>query len=101
MKRYGIVFADEMEYKPFCESALAQNGKEVNTKTHRKVIFPLENCELIAIESGIGKVNATIAAVSLILEDKVDGILNAGLSGAVSQVRKGACLEVAVGSGNL
>lgn len=95
MKKIGIVFADEMEYKPFYESAIAAGGKSIDTKTHRKVLFPLENCELIAVESGIGKVNASIAATSLILEDKVDGILNAGLSGAVSHVRKG---EIVVGT---
>lgn len=95
MKRYGIVFADEMEYKPFYESAVAAGGNEVDTETHRKVVFPLENCELIGIESGIGKVNAAVAALSLIIEDDVDGILNAGLSGAVSHLRKG---DIVVGT---
>ena len=94
-KIYGFIFADEMEYKPFCEHALAHGGKELDSKGHNIVSMSVGSSQVVAIESGVGKVNAAVAAVKLIEEYKVDAVLNAGLSGAVSHLNKG---DVAAGT---
>ena len=88
-KRIGIVFADEMEYKPFVEAAEKLGAKKELLCGCKSVSFESENLSVTAIESGIGKVNAAFAASVLILEEKAEIILNAGLSGAISKVRRG------------
>ena len=88
-KRIGIVFADEMEYKPFVEAAEKFDAKKRTLNGCNSVSFEIENLFVTAIESGIGKVNAAFAASTLILEEKAEVILNAGLSGAISKVRRG------------
>lgn len=88
-KIIGIVFADEMEYKPFVEAAERFGAKKSTLCGCNSVSFELENLFVTAVESGIGKVNAAFAASALIFEEKAQVILNAGLSGAISKVRRG------------
>lgn len=88
-KIIGIVFADEMEYKPFVEAAEGFGAKKSTLCGCNSVSFELENLFVTAVESGIGKVNAAFAASALIFEEKAQVILNAGLSGAISKVRRG------------
>lgn len=89
----GIIFADEMEYKPFKEKALSLNAREEKLHKLNSLSFSLSRGEdeifVTAVECGIGKVNAAFAATCLILEKGVQIVLNAGLSGAVSGVRRG------------
>ncbi|MBQ8210826.1 MAG: 5'-methylthioadenosine/S-adenosylhomocysteine nucleosidase [Clostridia bacterium] len=82
--KIGFVIADDNEYKPFLDFALAQDGKEEKRRSRDSVSFTYNNRELIAVKAGIGKVNAATTAAFLIADDKVDIILNFGLSGAIT-----------------
>ena len=90
--KIGIVVADIEEYKPLKEYAqkgeyteysfLCREGHSftVNTENGR--------AEVVAILSGIGKVNAAAAATHFI-DNNFDIIINYGLSGGISGVRRG------------
>lgn len=88
-KTVGIVFADEMEYKPFEKAAEAFGAKKETFLSQNCLLFNLGELEIVAVESGIGKGNAAFAAASLILKKNAEIILNAGLSGAVSHLCRG------------
>lgn len=84
-KTVGIVFADAMEYAPFERYALEEGGIRQTRYGNESIEFTAENeVKVIAVKSGIGKANSASATAMLIGCDKVDGVLNAGLSGAVS-----------------
>lgn len=91
-KTAGLIFADEMEYAPFLSWAKENGATEEKRHGNDSVITYLKNGEntlkLIAVKCGIGKVNAASATAYLIGEDKADYILNAGLSGAVSRLKR-------------
>ena len=91
-KTVGILFADEMEYAPFLSWVKEREFKEEKKHGNDSVITYLSEGEkslkLIAVKCGIGKSNAAAAAAYLIGEDKADYILNAGLSGAVSRLKR-------------
>lgn len=91
-KTVGIIFADSMEYLPFHKLAAEKGGKEKNRRGARSIEYTLQNGEnelsVIGVECGIGKVCAASAAAFLIADDRADYILNAGLSGAVSKVKR-------------
>ena len=89
MKTYGFIFADEMEYAPFEKVALSRGGTAQTGNPLPLVTLPLDGAQGVAVQAGIGKVNASIAASLLIHECGADAILNAGLSGAISHLRKG------------
>lgn len=87
--KIGIMIADDVEFVPFEEAAKEKNGFES---------FDLAGCPAItfefdekhtvtAIYSGIGKVNAAAAVTALILNG-AETVLCAGLSGAISGVRR-------------
>ena len=89
----GVIFADSMEYAPFLDWVKTQ--EEYN----EKMLFGNESVELtlsqgereikiIGVKCGIGKVNAAAATAYLIASEKADMILNAGLSGAVSGLKR-------------
>lgn len=83
-KNIGIIFADDMEYKPFEEFA-SKIGCDTTTLCGcNKITLETKNATIHAIESGIGKVNAAIATCVLKEQCGVELVLNAGLSGAVS-----------------
>lgn len=89
MKRtVGLVFADGMEYSPFENYALENEGKKKIRHGNESIEFDLiedgKTITVIGVKCGIGKVNAASATAMLIVEDKADYIMNAGLSGAVS-----------------
>ncbi len=88
-RKIGFIFADEMEFKPFTEIALADGGAMLSKRPLNTIRYETENAEIIAVESGIGKVNAAFAATYLIMDHQVDAILTAGLSGAIQHFRKG------------
>lgn len=87
--KIGFVIADNYEYDPFKKFASEFSPTEFKALTNNCIRFNFnEKIEVIAVECGIGKVNAAIAALYLINEEKVDTILNVGLSGAVQNVKR-------------
>ena len=87
IKTAGLIFADSMEYSPFLAKAKELDGKESIRRGNESVELILGEGErklrVVAVKSGIGKVNASSATAFLIADDEVDFILNAGLSGAI------------------
>ncbi len=87
--KIGFVIADNYEYDPFRKVASEFNPEEFTTLTNNCIRFNFnDKIQVVAMECGIGKVNAAIAALWLINEEKVDAILNVGLSGAVQNVQR-------------
>ncbi|MBE6776760.1 MAG: 5'-methylthioadenosine/S-adenosylhomocysteine nucleosidase [Ruminococcaceae bacterium] len=90
--KVGIIVADLDEYKPFAEiierdnyenySFLGRKGHKFGIKTSNG------QAEVISILCGIGKVNATAAAMHLV-DIGCDYLLNYGLSGGISNIRRG------------
>ena len=91
-KTVGIIFADSMEYLPFKKSAAEKGAKEETLRDMNSIGYTVQKggneLEIVAVECGIGKVNAASAAAFLIADRKADTILNAGLSGAISKVKR-------------
>ncbi len=91
-KNIGIVFADGMEYSPFLAFAKNKGGEEFTLRGNEAVSFIIESddrkLEITGVKCGIGKVNAASATAFLISDRKADFILNAGLSGAVRNLRR-------------
>ncbi|MBQ8469779.1 MAG: 5'-methylthioadenosine/S-adenosylhomocysteine nucleosidase, partial [Clostridia bacterium] len=88
-KKYGFIFADEMEFQPFTEIALADGGAWLSKRPLNTIRYETDNAEIIAVESGVGKVYSAFAAALLILDHQVDAVLVGGLSGAVQHLHKG------------
>ena len=88
----GAIFADSMEYAPFLDWAKTQNYKLRELFGNECVEVEISSGErsmtIIAVKCGIGKVNAAAATAYLIGAEGVDMILNAGLSGAVSGLKR-------------
>ncbi|MCI7420270.1 MAG: 5'-methylthioadenosine/S-adenosylhomocysteine nucleosidase [Alphaproteobacteria bacterium] len=82
MKKIGIIFAMNKELELFAY-AVSDFTKEKG-KSHTFYHGILENCELFAAVSGIGKVNAALCAADLIETFAPDFILNIGISGGLS-----------------
>ncbi len=90
--KIGIVVADIDEYKPFKDTIekydyqsfifLKREGHKFFVKKNNK------KAEVIAIHCGIGKVNATAAAMHLV-DLGCNIILNYGLSGGISGIVRG------------
>lgn len=91
-KNIGIVFADEMEFSPFENYALERGGKKGEFRKMNSVSLKIKEGDrtlnITAAECGIGKANAA-SATAFLIADGADFILNAGLSGAVSGLKRG------------
>ncbi len=88
--KIGFVIADNYEYDPFKKFAGEFNPTEFKALKNNGIKFNFnEKIEIVAMECGIGKVNAALATLWLIKEENVDMILNVGLSGAIQNVQKG------------
>lgn len=91
-KTIGILFADTMEYGPFLQWAKQQGTTEKDRRGNNSCSVTLTKgdrvLDIIGVRCGIGKVNAASATAFLIADDKVDLILNAGLSGAIQKLRR-------------
>ncbi|MDO4607755.1 MAG: 5'-methylthioadenosine/S-adenosylhomocysteine nucleosidase [Clostridia bacterium] len=87
-KKIGIVVADIDEYLPFVARVAEYNPKEYKFFNKKGIIFKIYDINIFCINSGIGKVNATIAATHL-SDIGCDYILNFGLSGGISAVKRG------------
>lgn len=90
--KIGIIVADIDEYKPFAEKIEQGEFSEysfLGRKGHKFLVKGnLKNAQVISILCGIGKVNAAAAAMHLV-DIGCDYILNYGLSGGVSYIRRG------------
>lgn len=90
--KLGIVVADVEEYKPFCErlsSFSIISPVRINRDNNAYILEESGvKAELYCINCGIGKVNAATAAAHL-ADLGVDIILNYGLSGGISGVKRG------------
>lgn len=86
--KIGIVVADYDEYSPFVESVSKYNIKEYKYFNRKAISFDMGNASVICINCGIGKVNAATAATHL-CDIGCTYILNFGLSGGVSAVKRG------------
>ncbi len=95
VKTIGVVIADDEEYAPLMEYVEKYSGKEFSFYNRKGHEFELEGGKIKVrfILSGIGKINAALAAHKLI-SDGADVILNAGLSGGISGISRG---EIMVG----
>lgn len=79
--RIGIIGAMEEEIR-----LIKANLSKLKEITHHQVTFYqgyLENREVILVQSGIGKVNATITTVLLVQQFNVDLIINTGTAGGL------------------
>lgn len=82
MKKIGIIFAMNKELELFA-SIVSYFTKEKG-KNHTFYHGISNNCELFAVVSGIGKVNAALCTADLIETFNPDFILNIGISGGLS-----------------
>lgn len=87
--KIGIVVADYDEYAPFLESVRQYNTKEYKYFNRKAISFDMGNASAVCINCGIGKVNAATAATHL-ADIGCTYILNFGLSGGISGVKRGA-----------
>lgn len=98
IKKIGLVIADTDEYKPFLEYSLKNGGKEENFYNRSGCAVDFSDGQntinVRAICCGIGKVNATAAAMHL-AENGADLLVSLGLSGGISGVTRG---QVVLGS---
>ena len=79
----GIVLADEQEYLPFVRHFSKYPAKEETIGGFKATVFDLGQVELVSVRSGIGKVNASCAAATLIHLCSCGILLNEGLSGGI------------------
>lgn len=87
--KIGFVIADNYEYDPFKKFAGEFKPTEFVAFGNNCIEFDFnEKIKVVAVECGIGKVNAALATMYLINEEKVDMILNVGLSGAIQNVKR-------------
>lgn len=96
--KVGLVIADTDEYKPFLDYALKNNGRQKNFYNRNGCTVDFSNGEktvsVNAVCCGIGKVNATAAAMHL-AESGADLLISLGLSGGISNVSRG---QVVIGT---
>lgn len=86
--KIGIVVADYDEYAPFAEAVDYLSAKEYKYFNRKAIEFNINDVSVICINCGIGKVNAATAATHLV-DTGCTYILNYGLSGGISRVRRG------------
>lgn len=85
--KIGIVVADYDEYAPFVQ-VIGAKAKEYKYFNRNAITFDMGNASVICINCGIGKVNAATAATHL-ADMGCTYILNFGLSGGISGVKRG------------
>ncbi len=90
--KIGIIVADVDEYKPFEETIKSGKFEKIEILKRKGHKFFVKNgdkkAEIISVLCGIGKVNAAAATTKLI-DMGCNIILNYGLSGGVSNIRRG------------
>lgn len=91
IKKIGIVVADVGEYKPLLESAKKYNYTKYPYFDREGISFSVNGIECIFVLSGVGKVNATAAAMYLIANG-CECVLNYGLSGGLGENSRGGLI---------
>lgn len=86
--KIGVVIADFSEYAPFADAVSKYNARKYSCLGRESICFDLGECTVICINSGIGKVNAATSAAHL-ADIGCTYILNFGLSGGISGVKRG------------
>ncbi|MBE6728699.1 MAG: 5'-methylthioadenosine/S-adenosylhomocysteine nucleosidase [Ruminococcaceae bacterium] len=86
MKTVGIIVADSGEFAPLISKL--ENAENVGFFGRDCYSFTVNSVKVLALLSGIGKVNAAAAAMYLYSKG-CDVILNYGYSGGISGVKKG------------
>ncbi len=86
--KIGIVVADYDEYAPFLSEVQQYGTREYKYFNRNAIEFCLGSATVICVNCGIGKVNAATAAMHLV-DIGCTYILNFGLSGGISGVRRG------------
>lgn len=86
--KIGIVVADYDEYAPFVNDIDSSTKKEYKYFNRKAIEFEFDNAQIVCINCGIGKVNAATAAMHLV-DIGCNCVLNFGLSGGISRVRRG------------
>lgn len=86
--KIGIIVADFDEYAPFVKAVSEYSPVEYNYFGKRAISFKSGKGTAVCINCGIGKVNASAAAMHL-CDIGCTYILNFGLSGGISGVRRG------------
>lgn len=88
--RIGIVVADEDEFRTF--EPYTRGGSSVELLSRKGMVFPVnggtKTAEAVCVISKIGKVNASAVTAALI-DSGCNIILNFGLSGGISGIRRG------------
>lgn len=88
IKKIGIIVADADEFAPL-EERIKKSEYTEKAFLKRKILeFNMQGIEISAVLCGIGKVNAAAAAAHMV-DTGCDIILNYGLSGGVSGIRRG------------
>ena len=88
IKKIGIIVADSDEFAPL-EERIKKGGYTEKSFLKRKILeFNMCGTQISAILCGIGKVNAAAAAAHMV-DTGCDIILNYGLSGGISGIRRG------------
>lgn len=91
--KFGIIGAMEEEIR-LLKSAMKVE-KEENIKGHLYYVGTLGGQKIVLVQSGIGKVNATITASVLGLHYQVDVMINTGTAGALAKGIKVGDLVIA------
>ena len=88
IKKIGIIVADKDEFAPL-EEKIKKGEYIEKTFLKRKILeFKIGTIEICAMLCGIGKVNAAAGAAHLV-DTGCEIILNYGLSGVISGIRRG------------
>ena len=86
--KIGVVVADYDEYTPFVDAVKEATPQEYKYFNRKAILFNMGECTVICVNCGIGKVNAATAAMHL-CDIGCTYILNFGLSGGISGVKRG------------
>ena len=87
-KKIGIIVADEDEFKPLADLVTRGKFSESEFLKRRILRFKSGSADIYAMHCGVGKVNAAAAAAHL-ADEGCEIMLNYGLSGGISRVRRG------------
>ena len=87
--KIGVIVADKDEFTPFEEFIKKDFYSEDFLFGRKMLTFSVGNAEVCALNCGIGKVNAAVAATALI-DNGCNIILNYGLSGGIGNTIRGS-----------
>lgn len=87
-KKIGIIIADNDEYAPFLKDIEKYSPVSTPLLGKNGHTYTVGDLSVCALNCGIGKANAAAGAAALIMSG-CEAILNFGLSGGISGVRRG------------